>query len=69
MAFWNRKEPDYEQMARLIEDRPGIRASDLARELKVDRSTIARRLPALEEAGILLSEDDRGGLSLFRRKG
>lgn len=68
MAFWKRNEPDYEDMAHLIEDRPGIRASEVAREMGVERSTVLRRLPALEEAGILLSEDDGGRLSLFGRR-
>ena len=46
----------------------GIRPSQLARRLGVPRSTVQRDLPALEERGTLLMEDDRGLLSLFRRR-
>lgn len=53
----------------LIAQHPGgVRASRLARQLGVPRSTVMRDLPALEERGTLLAEDDRGLLSLFRRK-
>lgn len=65
MAFWNRKSTEYETMAQLIEAQPGIRISELAARLGLERSTILRRLPALEDAGILLTEDPKGGLSLF----
>lgn len=68
MAFWNRKKSEYETMAQLIEAQPEIRISELAAQLGVERSTVLRRLPALEEAGILLSEDHKGRLALFLRK-
>ena len=68
MAFWKRNEPKYEEMARLIQEKPGIRPGQLAEAMRVRRSTVLRRLPALEEAGILLSEDRQGGLSLFGRR-
>ncbi len=52
----------------LIPEYPaGLRASQLARLLGVPRSTVLRDLPALEEQGTLLIEDERGLLSLFRR--
>lgn len=51
----------------LIPEYPdGLRASELAQLLGVPRSTVLRDLPALEEAGILLMEDEQGRLSLFR---
>ena len=68
MAFWKRKSSEYETMAQLIEAQPGIRVSEWAEKLGVERSTILRGLPALEEAGILLSEDHKGRLALFLRK-
>lgn len=68
MAFWNRKSDEYETMAQLIEAQPGIRVGELAYQLGVERSTILRRLPALEDAGILLAEDEKGRLSFFLRK-
>ncbi len=53
----------------LIPEYPdGIRPSHLARLLGVPRSTVQRDLPALEERGTLLMEDERGFLSLFRRR-
>ncbi len=57
-----------EQMAKVIERHPeGISQSDLARRVGVPRCTVKRDLPALEQVGILLAEDKRGLLSLFRR--
>lgn len=53
----------------LIPEYPaGLRAGQLARLLGVPRSTVLRDLPALEEQGTLLMEDERGRLSLFRRR-
>ncbi|MGC9349822.1 MAG: MarR family transcriptional regulator [Anaerolineae bacterium] len=68
MAHWRRKEKDFEDIDRLIRRRPGIRPAEIAREFNVARSTITRRLPSLEEAGYLYTEDDRGGLWPFKRR-
>jgi DNA-binding MarR family transcriptional regulator len=68
MAHWHCKEKDFEQMDHIIRQRPGIRPAELAREMNVARSTVTRRLPSLEEAGYLYSEDDRGGLWPFKRR-
>ena len=57
-----------EQMAEAIEQQPGISQSELARQLGVPRSTVKRDLPTLEQAGVLLAEDERGLLSLFGRR-
>ena len=58
-----------EQYEEIVPEYPGsVRASQLARTLGVHRSTVQRDLPALEEQGTLLSEDERGLLSLFRRR-
>jgi DNA-binding IclR family transcriptional regulator len=67
MAFWSQKQDEFEEMDRVIRGRPGISQAELARELGVARSTIARRLPSVEEVGYLYSEDERGGLWPFRR--
>lgn len=57
-----------EQMADEIEQHSeGISQSALARQLGIPRSTVKRDLPTLEQAGILLAEDERGWLSMFRR--
>jgi DNA-binding IclR family transcriptional regulator len=53
----------------LVPRHPGrVRASQLARQLGVHRSTVMRDLAALEARGTLLMEDERGLLSLFRRR-
>jgi DNA-binding IclR family transcriptional regulator len=67
MAFWHKKEPEYAEADRIIGERPGITPAELARELGVARSTVTRRLPSLEEAGYLYSEDEGGGLWPFKR--
>lgn len=68
MAFWDKKQSDFETMDKIIRDNPGIRPSELARRLGVSRSTITRRLPSVEDAGYRYSEDDDGGLWPFRRR-
>ncbi len=68
MAFWSKKEPEFEEMAERIEQQPGISASELARQLGVPTSTITRRLPSLDDAGILVAEDDKGGLWPFGKR-
>ena len=35
MAFWSKKEAEFEEMAELIEEKPGISAGELARRLGV----------------------------------
>lgn len=50
-----------------VEAHPGRRAGFLARLLGLERSTVTRTLPTLEEAGYLLSEDEDGRLYPFRR--
>jgi DNA-binding IclR family transcriptional regulator len=68
MAPWRKKLPEYDKMDHVIREKPGLTAAELARELGVARSTVLRRLPGLEEAGYLYSQDARGGLWPFRRK-
>jgi DNA-binding IclR family transcriptional regulator len=62
------KQERLEQMAEVIEQRPGISQSELARQLGIPRSTVKRDLPTLEQVGILLTEDEQGRLSLFGRR-
>jgi len=68
MAFWQKKKGAFETMYQTIQENPGISLAELARRLKVSRSTITRRLPSVEEAGYLYFEDEKGGLWLFSRK-
>jgi len=49
-----------EAIYRTIEKDPGIKPGRVARQLGVPRSSVTRALPALEEKGLLLSQD-RGG--------
>ena len=67
MAFWKRKQGEYEEMDQVIQQNPGIKPAGIARQLHISRSTVQRRLPSMEEAGYLYSEDERGGLWPFRR--
>ena len=55
-----------EALAGAIEERPGSKAAELARDLGWHRSAVSRALPALEKEGVLLKEDDEGGLWIFR---
>jgi DNA-binding IclR family transcriptional regulator len=68
MPFWRRKQTEFDEMDHAIQEQPGIMPAELARKMGVSRSTVSRRLPSMEEAGYLYSEDDRGGLWPFRRK-
>ena len=56
-----------EQIYRKIEQHPGKKAGFVARLLGLNRSQVTRSLPALEEKGLYLSEDDKGGLWPFRK--
>ncbi len=51
-----------------VEENPGEHPGTIARRLGLNRSEVTRALPALEDTGLLLSEDDRGGLWPFSRK-
>jgi DNA-binding IclR family transcriptional regulator len=62
------KQERLEQMAKVIEQHPTITQAELARQMGMPRSTVKRDLPALEQAGILLAEDERGWLSFFGRR-
>ena len=68
MAFWQKKTDAFETMDQTIQENPGISLAELARRLKVSRSTITRRLPSVEDAGYLYFEDEKGGLWPFNRK-
>ncbi len=64
------KQQRLERMTNVIERQPGgISQSELARRLQIPRCTVKRDLPTLEKRGVLLSEDKRGWLFFFRRKG
>ncbi|GAB4521116.1 MAG: hypothetical protein Fur0018_01280 [Anaerolineales bacterium] len=54
-----------ERIYRTVEDHPGECPGFLARLLGLSRAEVTRALPALEERGYYLSEDERGGLWPF----
>lgn len=56
------------EIADYVERHPRCKPLEIARDLDLHPSTVTRSLPALEEAGILLWEDDRGRLSLFGKR-
>ncbi len=58
-----------ERMWQTLERNPGIKAAGVARRLDISRSAVMRALPALEEAGLLLSEDEHGRLWPWGRGG
>ena len=47
---------------RTIQQNPGQVPASVARQLNLNRSEVTRALPALEERGLLLSEDEKGRL-------
>ena len=66
--FWSKKEPEFDEVDQLIQQKPGIRPADVAKAIKVSPSTISRRLPSMEEAGYLYYEDDDGNLYPFKKE-
>ena len=50
-----------------IEKYPGKRPGFIAHVMGVNRSEVTRALPALNDKGYLVSEDQKGGLWPFRK--
>lgn len=57
-----------DEIYRKIEEHPGKKAGFIARLLGLNRSEVTRTLPALETKGLLISEDEKGGLWPFRKQ-
>ena len=57
-----------EKIYAMIEQNPGQHPALVARLLGLHRSTVARSLPALEDEGYLISEDQEGGLWPYLRQ-
>lgn len=53
------------ELAEAIRRNPNMRPGELAEALSWHRSSVTRCLPILEEAGILLVEDEAGRLTHF----
>ncbi len=56
-----------EQIYCKIEEYPGKRPGFIARLLGINRSEVTRALPSLQDKGLFVSEDDRGGLWPFKK--
>ena len=56
-----------EQIYRTIEKYPGKKAGLIARLLGLNRSEVTRSLPTLQDKGLLVCEDEEGGLWPFRK--
>lgn len=56
-----------EKIYRKIEEHPGKKAGFFARLLGIHRSDVTRTLPSLQDKGLLVSEDDKGGLWPFKK--
>jgi Mn-dependent DtxR family transcriptional regulator len=56
-----------EEIYRTIEKHQGKKAGFLARLLGINRSEVTRALPSLQDKGLLVSEDDKGGLWPFKK--
>ena len=66
------RNPNYERLEEIytaVEEYPGERPGFLARLLGLHRSEVTRALPSLEQQGYFLSEDERGGLWPFGKRG
>jgi Mn-dependent DtxR family transcriptional regulator len=50
-----------------VHENPGEKPGFIARLLGLNRSEVTRALPALEEKGMYLSEDEKGGLWPFSK--
>ncbi len=56
-----------ESIYNTVQEHPGKKAGFIARLLGLNRSEVTRSLPTLEERGLHLSEDDKGGLWPFKK--
>ncbi|MBX3038555.1 MAG: hypothetical protein KF758_16715 [Anaerolineales bacterium] len=56
-----------EKIYRKIEEHPGKKAGFFARLLGINRSEVTRALPSLQDKGLLVSEDEKGGLWPFKK--
>jgi DNA-binding IclR family transcriptional regulator len=56
-----------EKIYRKIEEHPGKKAGLIARLLGLNRSEVTRAMPVLQDKGLLVSEDEQGGLWPFTK--
>ncbi len=51
-----------------VKENPGKRAGFIARLLGLNRSEVTRSLPSLDDSGLLIYEDEKGGLHPFNNQ-
>jgi hypothetical protein len=57
-----------EEIYKTVDQNPGQRSGFIARILGIPRSQVTRALPAMQERGHLMSEDEKGRLWVFKRR-
>lgn len=57
-----------ENIYNMVEEHPGKKAGFIARLLGLNHSEVTRALPALDEKGLLIYEDEEGGLHPFKNQ-
>lgn len=62
------EEKKLEEIYEKVEENPGKKAGFIARLLGLNRSEVSRSLPALEDKGLLVYEDEEGGLYPHKNK-
>jgi Mn-dependent DtxR family transcriptional regulator len=65
------RKPQNERLEKIynkVEQYPGEKPGFIAQLLGLNRSEVTRSLPALDDRGLYLSEDEKGGLWPFLRK-
>lgn len=60
------KKDRLETIYSVVKEKPGEIPAEIAKKLNLNRSEVTRSLPAMEERGYLMSEDERGGLYPFQ---
>ncbi|MCA2000436.1 MAG: hypothetical protein LDL51_01085 [Chloroflexi bacterium] len=61
------EERKLEEIYKKVGENPGKKAGFIARLLGLNRSEVTRSLPALEEKGLYIYEDNDGGLYPFQK--
>jgi Mn-dependent DtxR family transcriptional regulator len=62
------EEKKLEEIYEQVEANPGKKAGFIARLLGLNRSEVTRSLPALEDKGLFIYEDEEGGLYPHKNK-
>lgn len=63
----NADETRLKEVSNLFQSKPGLKAGEYARMLRIHREELSRVLVQLNDRGILLSEDEKGRLWPFNK--